>query len=363
MKTIAYSSPFVPPEWIAAHGLRPQWLRLSAATGRPPALGRGICPYAGTLIDAALAGIDASALVLSTACDQMRYAAALLASRGSCPVFLLNVPSTWQTAAVRNLYRGEVERLGRFLATLGGIAPESAELARVMLTYDQARHTLCEAGLPARQFAEALAELHSTAFDVAPCRPTPLNWRVPRLACPTVLSALLDKPAVAPGELDMSPRRWPTAAERAAGIPVAILGGPLLEADYDFFDLVERSGGRVVLDATEGGPRTMPRPFDPERVAANPVQELADAYFDGIPDAFRRPNSGLYEWLGRELPDRHVRGIIFRRYAWCDLWHAELHRLKRWTRLPVLEIDASPDDTAATNRTEGRIEAFMEMLA
>ena len=28
MKTIAYSSPFVPAEWIAAHGLRPQRLRL-----------------------------------------------------------------------------------------------------------------------------------------------------------------------------------------------------------------------------------------------------------------------------------------------------------------------------------------------
>ncbi len=80
MKTIAYSSPFVPPEWIAAHGLRPLWLRLSAATGRPAtAVGRGICPYAGALIAAALAGIDASALVLSTTCDQMRYAAALLA--------------------------------------------------------------------------------------------------------------------------------------------------------------------------------------------------------------------------------------------------------------------------------------------
>ena len=40
MKTIAYSSPFVPAEWIAAHGLRPHWLRLrrpraGPAGGRP----------------------------------------------------------------------------------------------------------------------------------------------------------------------------------------------------------------------------------------------------------------------------------------------------------------------------------------
>ena len=80
------------------------------------------------------------------------------------------------------------------------------------------------------------------------------------------------------------------------------------------------------------------------------------------PHAFRRPNSGLYEWLARELPARDVRGIIFRRFAWCDLWHAELQRLKEWTPLPVLEIDAGPDDAAAPNRVEGRIEAFLEML-
>jgi hypothetical protein len=344
MKTIAYSSPFVPPEWIAAHGLRPQWLRLSAAA----TVGRGICPYAGALVDAAMTGIDAEALVLSTACDPMRYAAALVdayrgrrradgsadepgqgapAAQHDCPVFLLNMPSTWQTAAVRNLYRGELQRLGRFLVEIGGAAPESAELARVMLAYDQARQTVCEtaAGLSARQFAEALAELPSAVFDVA------------------------------------SSRRLPDI-ETTAGVPLAVLGGPLLEADYDFFDLIERSGGRVALDATEGGQRTMPRRFDAERVASDPVAELADAYFDSIPDAFRRPNTKLYEWLGRELSARRVRGIIFRRYAWCDLWHAELHRLKQWTRLPVLEIDASSDDTAAANRTEGRVEAFLEML-
>ena len=31
MNTIAYCQPFVPPEWIAAHGLRPQWLRPQTA--------------------------------------------------------------------------------------------------------------------------------------------------------------------------------------------------------------------------------------------------------------------------------------------------------------------------------------------
>ena len=149
---------------------------------------------------------------------------------------------------------------------------------------------------------------------------------------------------------------------RDVAIPLAILGGPLMESDDALFHLLEQAGGRVVLDATEGTLRTMPRPFDPARVASDPLEELADAYFNDLPDAFRRPNTALYEWLGRELAGHRVRGIIFRRYLWCDLWHAELHRVRQFTSLPVLEIDVGPDDAGMPNRVQGRIEAFLEML-
>ena len=203
MKTIAYVSPMVPAEWIAAHGLRPHWLRLRATGGEPlPAVTRGVCPYAGLLRATVISGLDAAALVLTTTCDQMRYTAALLEQYDSC----------------------------------------------------------------------------------------------------------------------------------------------------------------VALDGTQGGERTEPRLFDPARVALDPLAELADAYFSGIPDPFRRPNSPFYEWLGRKLAARRVRGIIFRRYLWCDLWHAELQRLRQRSALPVLEIDVGPDDTAAPGRVQGRIEAFLETL-
>jgi benzoyl-CoA reductase/2-hydroxyglutaryl-CoA dehydratase subunit BcrC/BadD/HgdB len=300
MKTIAYSSPFVPAEWIAAHGLAPHWLRLRTAASRPLlAASRGVCPYAGALIDAALSGLDASALVLTTVCDQMRYAAAMVGSRSDCPVFLVNVPSTWQTAASRRLYFDELQRLGRFLVERGGRSPDRGELAQIMCAYERER---------------------SVANENADNR-----------------------------------RRT------VGGVPLALLGGPLDEAERTLLDLVEQVGGCVVLDATEGGQRTMPRPFDPARMAADPLQELADAYFD-IPDVFRRPNDGLYDWLGRELAARCVRGIIFRRYLWCDLWHAELQRLREWTALSVLEIDVAIDDAGASSRVQGRIEAFLEML-
>jgi benzoyl-CoA reductase/2-hydroxyglutaryl-CoA dehydratase subunit BcrC/BadD/HgdB len=349
MNVVGYSSPFVPAEWIAAHGLQPWRLRLRATEN----LTRGVCPYAAALIEDVIrmsrpaaksdhsvpllgtssAGLtnctpdclrqaaahrtghgrpDPSpyrAVVLTTVCDQMRYAAATIEQRGGCPVFLLNVPSTWQTPASRQLYLDELRRLGRFLVRLGGHEPSDADLSQVMLAFDRTRRLTREGG-----------------------------------------------------RSDNANSRRPTAGEEPGAIPLAILGGPLMENDDTLFQLIEQAGGRVVLDATEGGERTLPRPFNAERLACDPLKELADAYFDEIPDAFRRPNTRLYEWLEREMTARAVRGIILRRYLWCDLWHAELARLKQWSPTPVLEIDVGPDDVSSPNRVQGRIEAFLETL-
>ena len=336
MKSIAYCNPFVPPEWIAAHGIQPSWMQIRFTDGRPFShAGRSICPYAGVMIDEVLSDLQASALVLTTTCDQMRYASAMLESQGDVSLFLLNVPSTWQTDASQRLYLDELKRLGSFLVQLGGQSPTDVRLAEVMREYDNARANLRDTRpqLSARQFAEAVAEVragkgggsHSCTAPSGPFR-----------------------------QMRPAPFYRP-------GVPLAIVGGPLLEKDYAIFDLVEQAGGRLVLDATEGGERTLPAVFDRERLKQDPMDELARAYFGTIPDVFRRPNDTLYEWLGEALAERKVRGVLLHRYVWCDIWHAELARLKAWSPVPVLEIDECDDD-ASLGRTAGRIEAFLEML-
>ncbi len=327
MKRVAYCHPLIPPEWIAAHGLRPDWLR-PRGVGSGPRAGsqRGVCPYAGAVVDALQAESGASAAVLVTACDQMRYAAALAArQRGDLPIFLMNVPSTWQTATARQLYLEELRRLGRFLVGLGGNHPSEDELASVMLEYDRARREVRAARgrVPARRFAESLAEIRSG--DVP------------------VLTGT-----------DGSPP--------AAGCPLALLGGPLTLEDYAIFDLIEQAGGRVVLDATEAGERTMPAALDRRRTREDPPGALVDAYFGSIVDVYQRPNTPLYEWLQLEIGTRGVRGILLRRYLWCDLWHAELFRLKERSRVPVLELDVAGGDGSSRSRTLNRLEAFLEML-
>ncbi len=295
MKTVAYTCPYVPAEWIAAHGLRPQRLIPLPREGTLfVARAEGLCPYARAFVNDAVAG-TLDGIVVTTLCDQMRRIYDLLVRGIDTPVFLLNVPKTWQTAAAQRLYLEEMKRLGHFLVRLGGRAPSPEELAKTMIEYDR-------------------------------------------------------------DEDDM----WCTRG-KSDSVPVAVIGGPLMQRDRILFDLIEECGGRVALDATETGRRGQRRALDRKRLAEDPLMELADAYF-GIPDASRRPNSELYGWLRHELAQTGTKGVVFHHYVWCDVWRAELARLKEWVGLPVLGLDSDGASETNVARLSTRIRAFLEML-
>lgn len=328
MKTIIYTCPYVPSEWIAAHGLRACRLLLDR-TESDSALARteGVCPFVRSFIGEAMNNTRADGVVVTTVCDQMRRAFDILVRKCELPAFLMNVPSTWDSLESQKLYIDELKRLSRFLTELGGKLPSNDILEKIMFEYDSARKSILAAReyLSARRYAEAIAGLGLDGPD-------------------KTLNSV-------------------TAAEPPTdGVRLSIIGGPLMEQDFALFDMIEQSGGRIVLDATETGERGMCASFDRRRLRDDPLMELADAYFGGILDASRRPNSELYEWLSGELTSRQVQGIIFRRYVWCDLWHAEVQRLKDFTDLPVLDIDTGGDNDNERHRTANRIRAFLEML-
>ena len=334
LPAVAFSSPFVPAEWIAAHGFQPHRLRLFAAER----LTRGVCPYAGALLDAALrrngpghrnAHPQSQKLPIphprSVGIDnRLRSDAVRCRDAGSSrPRSGVSVERAFHVADARRarLYRDELRRLGRFLVRLGGHRPNDADLSRTMLDFERAREE------------QEGSRIGDGGGGIRPSMGTDAGHPIPN-----------PQPPLA--------------------VPLAVVGGPLMETDgqFPFFELVARAGGCVVLDATEGGQRTLPRPFDRGRVASDPFGELADAYFDGIPDAFRGPTRrSMSGSAGRWPPAAHA-GVILRRYLWCDLWHAECQRLKQWSPVPVLEIDIGPDNDAAPNRVQGRLEAFLETL-
>lgn len=328
MKMVIYTCPYIPAEWITAHGLQPSRIILNAAdSARSIAYKEGLCPYVRAFIDNAVKSKQACAVIVTTVCDQMRRAFDVIAHRYSSTAFLMNVPNTWQSVAAQKLYLNELKRLGRFLVRLGGKLPSDDDLAKVMLEYDADRASIraVREYLSSRRYSEVIAEF---------------GWqRKYNITRDLGSSKLL-----------------------SAGIPLGLVGGPLLKEDFQIFNIVENFGGRIVLDATETGERGMCAPFDHRRIYDNPLMELANTYLGSIHDASRRPNSELYSWLKCELGARAVRGIIFHHYIWCDLWHAEAGRLKDWTDLPVLHIDAAGDNKTYPRRTASRIEAFLEML-
>lgn len=332
MKSVVFCCPFVPMEWIAAHGLRPCRVMPTALPSRPqvgsethpPA---GMCPYAHAYALHVSREEAGGGIVFTTTCDQMRRVPEWL-SQDECantkrPVFLMHVPTTWNTVQAQRLYRSELRRLGRFLETLGGAPPTRERLASVMAEFDRQRVCLRDARsrLSARQFAEALAQFHAGQ---------PLDLQ------------------------------GTSVAARSAGIPVALVGSPLMRKHLGIMDLIETAGGEVVLDATGAGELALLPPFDRRCMHDDPFEVLADTYFNEIPDAFRRPNNLLYQYLKNAIKQRDVRGVIFRCYLWCDTWHAEAQRVRDWAPIPTLILDAEEQDV--DQRTVSRIQAFIEVL-
>jgi hypothetical protein len=309
LRPVVYVSPFVPADWIAAHGLLPRRIVPGARGGgdaRP-----GACPF---VEDARESGLD----VFTTTCDQARRSA-----EEAPDAFLLNVPHTTTLASIR-LFREELERLSRWLVARGGERPDDGKLVRVLTEYDDGRRALLQARglLTGRAWArEAVAHFAR------------------------------GRPAFTPGEAD----------ESRAGIPVALVGGPVWGPHDAIYELIESAGGEVVLDGTETGERGIAAPYDRRRLGEDPMGELVDAWFGAIPDAFRRPNTELYRWLERGFAKRGVRGVVFVRCVWCDLWHAELERLREWSDLPVADVDLT-GESGSLGRAETRIQALLDAI-
>ncbi len=114
MSKIIYTCSYVPGEWIAAHGLAPVRV-MPRHFSDHDGLGRveGLCAFAKAYVNEVLADADCGGAIFATECDQMRRAYDVVKGKAGCETFLMNVPSTWQTAESKKLYVDELGRLGR----------------------------------------------------------------------------------------------------------------------------------------------------------------------------------------------------------------------------------------------------------
>ncbi len=319
----AYSCPFVPAVWIAAHGLVP-WRLLPGGQGRGILEQReGLCPYCRSFANTVLTDADIDGIVLATTCDQMRRVFDVVEEYKPGGVFLLNVPATWQSETAMNIYAKELQRCGKWFCKLDGKNPSDQRLVDTMKSYQQRRMELLNnrTRMSGAEFSRKIANLYCQTGQV-------------------------QYDNVVSGD----------------GVGLAIIGAPLVWDDFEVLRTIESHGGRIVLDATETGERGLCDQFDADRLAENPFDEMVRAYFEGIADAWRRPDEKLFEWFGEQCKARSVRGVILKRYLWCDIWHGQLYRLREMFDGPVLEMDTGELSVPHNHRIMGRIEAFVEAV-
>ncbi len=316
---ILFASPFVPAEWVAAHGFVPELFRpVKRSLEGPVPLLSGTCAFMRAWVNEAVTESGAAGVVMTTSCDQMRRASDFLPANIRSRFFLMHVPATWQSAGSYAYYLEELRRLGEFLVQQGGLRPDTETLVATMTDFEQRRAGLAIAPRRGAAFTDALNHLYAG-------RPMPDDDR-----------------------------------ERVGGIPVAVIGGPLARGDELIFRLVAGEGGKVVLDGTENGEPMLPDRFDRRELRSAPLEVLANAHFFHAPAVFSRPNTRLFGWLGRHLTARGVKGALLVRDTWCDLWHAEVFRLREFLRIPVVEVDISEEEAAA--RCGTRIQALLETV-
>lgn len=353
------TSPWIPVEWVAAHGLEVRGIwSLGRGCCGPMPLSAGVCAFAESVVRAPAGDAD-SLILFATSCDQLRRGFDALPDKHRHRSFLFSLPvraTEGSTEVSHRMFRGELERLGVFLVRHGGKAPSGAVL-RSEMAQNQARRLAIEAALPnldARATASRLAGVSErlrdesggaiSTFSGLPATATTRRWQSSE---PPGVSG---RP-VSAGSIPYA------VTER---IPIAVIGGPLPRAQEAIFKQIESSGGRVVLNATENGEAQLIPVFDFSN-ASDPLDVLVNSYLTGMTAVFQRPNKRIYAWLERKLQEREPRGIVLWLFTGCDLWRAEAQTLREAFGLPVLVLETDGSDCIAP-RDVTRIEAFLETL-
>jgi len=74
-----------------------------------------------------------------------------------------------------------------------------------------------------------------------------------------------------------------------------------------------------------------------------------------------RPNSAVYERIGRQLRETNAAGLIVKSLKFCDHWYTERERMRRTFDLPVLVFDSDYAE-GGRERLLSRVDAFVEMM-
>ena len=153
------------------------------------------------------------------------------------------------------------------------------------------------------------------------------------------------------------------AATPREGPRILLTGSTLAIGDYRVLDLIEESGGVVVIEEFAEGINPYWEDVTPD---GDLMQSLADCYFTRrIPPAWFRPGKERLDFLIKLAKDFTVNGVVWYQLMYRESYKTESYyfpdRLKKEVGIPMLtlESDYGPSETEPM-RT--RIETFIETI-
>ena len=145
------------------------------------------------------------------------------------------------------------------------------------------------------------------------------------------------------------------------GPRILLTGSTLALGDRKILDLIEESGGVVVIEEFAEGIRPY---WEDVLLDGDPMAALADGYFmRRVPPAWFRPGKERLEFLIRLAKDFNVAGVIWYQLLYRESYKLESfyfpNMLRKETGLSMLTVE-SDYEAAESGALRTRIEAFIE---
>jgi benzoyl-CoA reductase/2-hydroxyglutaryl-CoA dehydratase subunit BcrC/BadD/HgdB len=290
---------------------------------------------------------NTDAIFIDVTCKQLYRVYELINYYFSRKAEIIGVPYNFQIAAGKEYFRKEIAAFAAKLEAISGIKITSQSLRRSVDVYTGIR--------------EAVREL----YQIQAGPQTPISWHETY----DVIQAAyyLDKELYLSllSELVAELRSAPVNPKIKADAPRLLISGSVIPpGDRKVLDLVEQSGGRVVIDDLWSGFA----PYLDTDVKEVSVEGIADAYLS------RHPHGSLpvmnieqdrrLKNIKRLIQEYRVNGVLFHTLRYCDCFTfkaAETKNVLKAIAIPFLEIhtEYALSDIEAI-RT--RLEAFIEAL-
>jgi benzoyl-CoA reductase/2-hydroxyglutaryl-CoA dehydratase subunit BcrC/BadD/HgdB len=144
---------------------------------------------------------------------------------------------------------------------------------------------------------------------------------------------------------------------------ILLTGSTLAQGDVKVIDIIEKAGGRVVIEEFAEGIRPY---WDRVKTEGELMANLAESYFmDRVCPGWFRPGTERLDFLLKLAKDYRVNGVI-----WYQLMYRESYKIESYMFPPILKKETglnmltveSEYDVTETGPMKTRIETFIDIL-